>query len=111
MFLSEVIPEISPDTLKEWLDEGRAVTVLDVRQDDEVLICRIEGSVHIPLADLPDLFCNIDAQFPIVTVCHHGVRSMKAAVLLKEKGFDEVLSLQGGIDAWAKKIDPTMNQY
>lgn len=102
--------ELSPQTLKNYLDAKMNMTLLDVREPFEFNLCKIEGSINLPLSNLPQALQQMPKDKPIVTICHHGVRSMRAALLLKENGFD-VVSLQGGTDTWAHVIDPRMVRY
>lgn len=109
--MSDFPQEISPNQLKEWLNEGRSLTLLDVRNPDEVEICKIGGSINLPLTDLLQGQSNINTDYPIVTICHHGVRSRQAMFFLRQQGIQDVTSLQGGVDVWAREIDPTMKRY
>lgn len=85
--------------------------LLDVREANEVAICHIEGSRHIPMMEVPGQLASLDPQQPIVVICHHGMRSYNIAVFLEQQGFQDVLNLQGGIDAWAREVDPHMAVY
>ena len=90
---------------------GKPVVLVDVREPFEWEICRIEGSVLVPLGDLPRRFAELDPRTPVVTVCHTGVRSLEAARFLRSRGFAGARSLRGGVAAWASEIDPTMARY
>ena len=105
--------EIDGTDLKAMLDRGDRVHLLDVREPQEVAICRIDGSENIPMMQL-----FLGAQEPaagpddeIVVLCHHGIRSFEAAQYLRMKGFRRARSLRGGIDAWAAEIDPSLPRY
>ncbi len=108
-------PEVSPRELQAELRAGRRLLLVDVREAFEWEICRIEGSVHIPLGELPERAAELDAEgageAAIVTVCHAGQRSLEAARLLKGRGVADVRSLKGGVTAWADEIDPGMTRY
>jgi rhodanese-related sulfurtransferase len=84
---------------------------VDVREGWEWEIARIEGSVLIPLPELGDRVRELDHARPVVTVCHHGIRSLTARELLIAAGYSDVRSLAGGLDAWAVQIDPGMSRY
>jgi adenylyltransferase/sulfurtransferase len=99
------------DTLKRRLDARESVFILDVRNPEEFQICRIPGSVLIPLPELPRRFEELDRDREIVIHCKSGMRSLKALRFLREKGFQKVKNLQGGILAWADRIDPSMPKY
>jgi rhodanese-related sulfurtransferase len=108
---SAMVESISALELQRRLAEGDALVVLDVREPEELEICRIPGSVHIPLADLPRRYHELDADASVVCVCHHGRRSAMAASLLAQNGFSRLSNLTGGIDAWAEDVDPLMARY
>lgn len=102
---------ISVHELKRKIDNGEAVTVLDVREPNEYEIAHFEESTFIPLRELPSRLRELDRAHAIVTMCHKGVRSLLAADLLLEAGFENVRSLDGGIEAWARDVDPAMPRY
>lgn len=98
--------------LKGWLvAQPGPVTLLDVREPWEFERCRIDGSRLIPLAQLPARLGELDPALPTVVICHHGVRSLRAAAYLEHCGFADVVNLSGGIDAWAKTVDPGVPVY
>lgn len=86
-------------------------TLLDVREQWEFDIVHLPGSVLIPLSQLPQRLGGLDADRPVVVICHHGVRSRAAAKLLEQSGFAKVINLKGGIDAWAREVNPNMAVY
>jgi rhodanese-related sulfurtransferase len=102
--------DLKPDELKSLIDRG-AVTLLDVRHDEELAIAHIDGAVHIPLNQLQTRLDELDRQRPIVAFCHHGMRSEMAGRLLERNGFADVAHLSGGIDAWSQIIDPSVPRY
>ncbi|HXE58968.1 MAG TPA: molybdopterin-synthase adenylyltransferase MoeB [Gemmatimonadales bacterium] len=105
-------PEISARELyREWREEKKPLVVVDVREPHEWEIAHIEGARLIPLAELPSRLHELDGHAEIVTQCHRGARSMKALEILKGAGFAKVRSLAGGIDAWAREIEPEMPRY
>jgi rhodanese-related sulfurtransferase len=98
--------------VRTWLaDERGPVSLLDVREPWEFEVCRIEGSRLIPLSQLPARLNELDPARPTVVICHHGVRSLRAAAFLEHCGFEDVVNLSGGIDAWARTVDPGMAVY
>jgi sulfur-carrier protein adenylyltransferase/sulfurtransferase len=103
--------EVSARELKQELAGGIAPLLLDVREGYEWQINRIEGARHIPLGDLPRRLGELDPHSRIVTYCHHGMRSFQAAEILLSSGFTNVRSLEGGIDAWAREVDPALPRY
>jgi adenylyltransferase/sulfurtransferase len=106
------IPQISVETLKKKLDAHEDVFVLDVREPHEVPIANI-GAPLIPVGQLEQRIAELAPQKgrEIVIHCRSGARSQKAALILKNAGFQHVENLAGGILAWADKIDPTMPKY
>ncbi len=102
--------EIPVRELKARLDGGEEPLLLDVREQYEHEIVNLRG-ILIPLGHLPMRLDELDPTCEIIVYCHHGNRSLYAAEFLKTRGFDRVRSLAGGIDAWAREIDPTMPLY
>lgn len=102
------VPEISPMELQSQLGK---VALLDVREPHEVEICRIPGSILIPLGALPDRLDELDRTAPLVVHCKLGGRSAKAVRLLLDNGFSEIHNLSGGIIAWAEQVDPALPRY
>jgi len=105
------IETITALQLKELLSQGTSLLVLDVRESRELEICALPTFFHIPLGDLPKKWEHLPQDRIIVTVCHHGYRSLQAAIFLKSHGLERVLNLQGGLQAWADQVDPLMAQY
>jgi rhodanese-related sulfurtransferase len=99
--------------LAEWLaDEQRAKPLLlDVREPWEHQICRIQGAELVPMRTVPARIGELDPERPIVCFCHHGGRSMQVAMFLERQGFSDVYNLTGGVDAWARQVDPAMPTY
>ncbi|MCK4494527.1 MAG: sulfurtransferase [Methylococcales bacterium] len=85
--------------------------LLDVRQVNEYKFSRIEGSILIPLNELPKFIYMLDLKQTIALICHHGIRSQQAASYLEAQGFHHLMNLVGGIDAWAIECDPKMPRY
>lgn len=104
---------LSAPDLAEWLaDTSRAAPVLlDVREPLEIATAKIEGSVSIPMHEIPARSEELDDEAPIVCVCHHGMRSAQVAMFLESRGFTKVFNLQGGIDAWSRQVDPKVPTY
>ena len=102
--------QITPKELAAWVaDAGRPRPVLlDVREPWEHQTCRIDGSLLMPRAEVPQRAGELQADSDIVVICHHGGRSMQVALFLAGQGFGKVHNLSGGVDAWAKAVDPSM---
>ena len=104
------VPEMQVEELKQKLDAGDDIFVLDVREPHEYQICNIGGHL-IPLGELPKRVNELDSSREIVAHCRSGMRSAKAVGFLKQAGFKKVRNLAGGILAWADRVDPKMPKY
>ncbi|MEE8362259.1 MAG: rhodanese-like domain-containing protein, partial [Gemmatimonadales bacterium] len=102
--------EVAVATLDKQLEQGMALQLVDVRERYEWDICRLPGARHIPLGQLQARLGELDSGLPIIAYCHTGVRSLRAAQILVGAGYRS-LSLAGGVEAWAREIDPTMARY
>jgi len=85
--------------------------LLDVREPWEFQACRIEGARLLPMRELPARIGELDPAAETVVICHHGGRSLQAAMFLERQGFSCVHNLSGGVDAWARSVDPAMPLY
>ena len=103
--------EITVGELARRLESVPDVQLVDVREPYEWEICRIDRAVLLPLGELPTRMRELDAGREIVTLCHVGIRSLVALEVLRAAGFPNVRSLKGGIDAWARQVEPTMAVY
>ena len=103
--------EATVEELKTRLDRHESFLLLDVRQPQEFEICRIPGSVLIPLGDLPSRLSELEGRDDMIVHCKSGVRSGKAVRLLREAGYSKARNLKGGILAWINRIDPTLPKY
>jgi len=103
--------EIGAQELAKARQGGKAVFLLDVRERFEFAICRIPGSVLIPLGQLPSRLREVPADAAVVTVCHTGQRSLAATRFLRDAGRSRARSLRGGVEAWALSVDPAMPRY
>jgi rhodanese-related sulfurtransferase len=108
--MQDGIEQISVEELKILQDSKKEYLLLDVRTPDEYDIAHINGQL-IPLQELKDRFTEIDKNKNIIIHCHHGGRSQRAALFLKEQGYKSVKNLIGGIDAWSKSIDANIPRY
>lgn len=103
--------EIDVQELQGEIDAGRDLQIVDVREGWEHALVRLPGSILLPLHELGSRLSELDASRPTVVYCHHGVRSMHAALALASRGFADVRSLRGGIHRWATEVDPSMPRY
>lgn len=99
---------ISPEELKRRMDAGEALYIVDVRNPDEHALCRLDGAKLVPLPELPNRFAELDPNREIIVHCRMGGRAGQAIAFLQQKGFKNLKNLEGGILAWAERIDPTM---
>ena len=97
--------------LKAELDAGTNLVLLDVREPEELEISRLDGVTLIPMAEIPDRYTELDPKSDIVLVCRSGSRSAKVMAFLDEMGFTRLRNLDGGMNAWATEIDPSLPVY
>jgi rhodanese-related sulfurtransferase len=105
------IKQLSAIELKTKIQEKEPIILLDVREPFEFAHARIEGSVTIPLGQIPARLTELDMEQEIVLICHHGIRSMQAANFLTQAGFSKINNLVGGIDAWSLECDSSVARY
>lgn len=104
--------EISVRETKRLLDtEPDRVVLIDVREAQEVAICRIAGARHIPMREIPGQLGTLPPDQHLLIHCHHGGRSLHVAQFLRDHGFPRVSNVAGGIDSWAEEIEPGMERY
>ncbi len=109
--------EVTPVEAKRMLDSGASVLVIDVRLEPEWDFAHVKNTVHVPLDELEsraDEIQELAAKKPacqVLALCHHGVRSMKAAAYFRSIGLTNAKSIAGGIEAWSKGADPNIPRY
>ena len=103
--------EIQPLMLKQKLDAGEDICLVDVREEWEHSLASIPGSQHIPLGELMDRVQELLFEEKIVVYCHVGERSYRGAIVLMESGFKNVRNLIGGIDGWSQVVDSSVPRY
>ncbi len=104
--------EISPYELQRLRNQGDPLVLLDVREPWEFDTARIEGSLLMPMGDVPGRANQeLDPEAHIITICHHGMRSLNVAVWLRNQGFEHAQSLSGGVDGWTATVDPSVPRY
>ena len=102
---------LSSSELKQHMDNGEDILLIDVRGEEEYNFCKINGSINLPLINLMTHFEKIDQGRPVVFICHHGVRSMQALKMLQSQGLENAASLKGGVHDWATCIDSSLLTY
>jgi rhodanese-related sulfurtransferase len=106
--MSYSLPDVPEISVAEFMRDfaARDVQLLDVREMDEWQAGHIQGSVHIPLAEVSSRIADLDHETPVIAICHSGVRSLYAADILQRAGFRDARSLAGGIASWAEAGQP-----
>jgi adenylyltransferase/sulfurtransferase len=104
---------ITPRELKEWLDAGKSIELVDVREPNEYEIVAIPGSKLIPKGDILNgsALADLPQDRQLVLYCKSGVRSAEALAAVKSAGFKDAVHVQGGVVAWVKQIDPSLPIY
>ncbi len=105
------LPVLGVEELAAQRRDGTAPEVLDVREAHERRIVQIPHSLPLPLSELPARLHELDSTRDYAIACHHGLRSIEAYYLLYKAGFRRLQVLEGGVDAWAERIDPQLPRY
>ncbi|RJF83953.1 sulfurtransferase [Azospirillum cavernae] len=103
--------EIEVEELDRRRKVGDDLLLLDVREPWEHALCAIDGSLLIPMNGVPGRVADLPTDRDIVVVCHHGGRSAQVTMWLRSKGYGRAINLDGGVDSWARRIDPNMKVY
>ncbi|HEX4210451.1 MAG TPA: rhodanese-like domain-containing protein [Candidatus Binataceae bacterium] len=105
------IVEIEAMELKQRLERGDPLLILDVREPEEVAVAAFPGALNVPMGDVPSRLAELDPEAEWVIVCHHGMRSANVAMYLIRNGFEKIANLSGGIDEWSLTVDPATPRY
>lgn len=105
------IIQCTAQQIQQRMENQDPLLLLDVREPNEFAFAHIEGSLHIPLRQLPERVDELDKEQDIVVLCHHGMRSQQACLFLEQYGFNRLYNLKGGIDAWSLACDPSIPRY
>jgi rhodanese-related sulfurtransferase len=104
--------EISVGQVNALKKRGEAFMLLDVREPWEWEKAHIEGAKHMPLGEVPTrAHQELDPEEYVIVFCHHGMRSLSVTNWLRQQGFEKVQSMRGGIDGWARTVDPKIPIY
>jgi rhodanese-related sulfurtransferase len=103
--------EITPLEVKQRLDRGEKLLVVDVREPWEYAHCRIENALHIPMGSIPANLQKLDTDEDVICYCHHGMRSLDVANWLRAQGVASAKSMSGGIERWSAEIDSHVPRY
>ena len=104
------IPQLTVKELKQRIDAGEDVQLIDVREPYEYQIAQIGGKL-IPQNEIPNRLAEIDRDREVIVHCRSGVRSQRIAEFLAQSGYPRVSNLAGGILAWSDEIDPKVPKY
>ena len=104
--------EIHVPEFARMREAGETFTLLDVREPSELQRASLAGAIHIPMGEIA-MRANqeLDPEKHIVVMCHHGMRSLNVTMYLRQQGFEKAQSLAGGIDRFAREIDPAVGLY
>ena len=105
------VARLSVADLAALRDRAEVHALLDVREPWETALCALPEAMTIPMNELPDRLGMLPRDRPLVVLCHHGLRSHHVTRWLCGLGYDNAVNLDGGIDAWARTVDPTMPTY
>jgi rhodanese-related sulfurtransferase len=103
--------QITPKEVSERIARGDKLLLVDVRDPWEFSLCKIPGATLIPLGSLPTSLNTLLDADEVICYCHHGMRSLDAAVWLRRQGVEGAKSMAGGIDRWSTEIDSRVPRY
>lgn len=103
--------KITVEELAQWRASGKPFVLLDVREPYEIQTACVPDSTHIPMRQIPARAGELDRSADIAVLCHHGGRSERVAAFLSSQGFPHVYNIEGGIDAYARRVDATVPRY
>ena len=106
-----MIEQMTVQELQQRLGEDNKPLILDVREPWEIQLCSLPDTVQIPMGSIQQRLDELDPDRETVVLCHHGIRSQHVAVYLQRSGFTQLHNLRGGINAWARELDPHMETY
>jgi rhodanese-related sulfurtransferase len=105
------VPVETPGEIRQRLDRGEDLLLIDVREPEEVEIASIKGALVRPMSQAVRWIDTLPREGQLVIVCHHGMRSMHVAMALVERGHRNVTNMAGGIDLWSLEVDPSVPRY
>jgi rhodanese-related sulfurtransferase len=103
--------EMTPQELRQRIDRGDTLLLVDVREPWEHELCHIEGAKLVPLGSLAASLSSLLGAEEVICYCHHGLRSLDAAAWLRFQGVQKAKSLAGGIERWSIEVDPKVPRY
>jgi rhodanese-related sulfurtransferase len=105
------VAELQVETLRDWRQKNVPHVLLDVREPVELETAAVDGATWIPMGEIVGRIDEIPLDVPVVVMCHHGSRSSKVAAYLDGAGRSSVYNLDGGIDAYAARVDDSIPRY
>lgn len=115
MALQRVAAVAVPSLIEQLVGQGLRPVLLDVREPIELTLARLEipGTelIAMPMRSVPARYLELDRQRPVLTLCHHGARSLQVAMYLAQQGYPSTYNIEGGTDAWAREVDPSLPRY
>ena len=105
------VPQITVEELRDRRSAGADAVLLDVREPHEYALSDLPGAIKVPLATLPKNLDRIPRDRDLVVYCRSGARSANAVQFLRQMGYDRAVNLEGGMNAWAERIDPSLRKY
>jgi len=99
------------DVATAAMEFANGASILDVREPVELSICKIEGSIEVPMNEIPSNLGKIPKAGMVLVLCHHGTRSATVTSFLRQNNFDNAVNVLGGIDAWAQAVDHQLARY
>ncbi len=105
------VPQASVQEVRTSLNSDSGAILLDVREPHELEISRIDGALHIPMSQVAFRIEEIDPKRDVFVICRSGKRSNQIAGILLQRGFESVWNVAGGINAWAREVDPALTEY
>ena len=109
--MADQVPGLSVGDFAALRARKQPYTLLDVREPWEVALVKLPEAITVPMGKVPDRLDLVPVDRPVVVICHHGSRSSRVTAWLRSQGYDNAVNLDGGIDAWARTVDPAMATY
>jgi rhodanese-related sulfurtransferase len=106
-----MIKSISPVEAKKMIEKNKVTKLIDVRENWEHNLVKLENSILIPLREFPSYIKKFSVDDSFLVYCHHGTRSFLACALMLQQGFENVYNLEGGINAWSIELDKSLKKY
>jgi rhodanese-related sulfurtransferase len=111
MWRTAPFKEATPREIKQRLDAGEDLVLIDVREPDEMMIAAIEGAEERPISRAREWIDALPKDRELIIFCHHGGRSAQVAMALAQRGHTNLTNMAGGIDRWSQEVDPSVPRY